>query len=155
MSSRPLFAHGMVFMSTGFMRPQLYAFRPGKTGELSSDSVAWVCRRSVPTMSSPLIIDGLIYMVSDRGIATCLDAKTGESQWRKRLGGSHCASPIYAGGRIYFFDRDGQTIVIAAGKKFKKLGENRLAGGFMASPAVIGNALILRTETHLYRIEEE
>ena len=75
--------------------------------------------------------------------------------WRKRIGGEHCASPVYAGGRIYFFDREGRTVVTRPGPKFEGLAVNRLDEGFMSSPAVVGDAFVLRTTTHLYRIEEE
>jgi len=154
MSSRPLFGHGLVFLSTGFMSPRFYAFRP-QTGEVPQGNVVWVARRSVPTMPSALLIDDLLYMVNDKGIVTCYEAETGKTVWRRRFDGNHSASPIYAAGRIYFFDREGRTVVVAAGRKFRPLGTNNLADGFMASPAVVGDALLLRTETHLYRIEKK
>ena len=153
MSSRPLAGHGFVFLNTGFMRPLLLAVRAEGEGDVTDSHIAWSWRRNVPTMASPLLVDGAIYMVSDNGIVTCLDAELGKQLWRKRIGGSHCASPVLAAGRIYFFDREGRTVVLEPSGEYRELAVNQLDGGFMASPAVVGNAFLLRTETHLYRIE--
>ena len=91
--------------------------------------------------------------VNDDGIAMCLDAKSGEVVWRERMGGDFSASPICAGGRVYFFNHDGVATVIEASRHYTELARNRLDGEVRASPAVSGEALILRTKTHLYRIE--
>jgi outer membrane protein assembly factor BamB len=92
-------------------------------------------------------------MVNDEGLLTCLEAATGKEVWRSRLPGRYAASPIYADGRLYFDNQQGQTTVIKPGRSFGPLATNTLAGGFMASPAVAGNSLFLRTKTHLYRIQ--
>ena len=91
-------------------------------------------------------------MVSDGGIATCLDAKTGADLWQERLPGDYSASPLLAGGRIYLSNRDGVTTVLQPGREFKSLATNRLDGRIMASPAPIEGGLIYRTDSHLYRI---
>jgi outer membrane protein assembly factor BamB len=96
----------------------------------------------------------MIFTVDDRGTASCLLAKTGEVLWQQKLNGMFGASPLYAQGRIYFFDKKGVTTVAAAEKTYKPLAVNKLGDGFMASPAVKANSLILRSRTHLYRIEE-
>lgn len=153
MSSRPLYADGLLFLNTGFMRAELWAVRADGDGDVTDDHVVWRSVRNVPRMPSPLLIDGHLYMVSDNGIASCLEAKTGDRLWQERIGGEHCASPVFAAGRIYFFDREGRSVVIAPGAKFEKLAQNRLDDGFMASPAVVGDAFVLRTKTHLYRVE--
>ena len=153
-STRPVVGDGLVFMSTGFMTATLIAVRADFEGFMGPDDVVWTYRRNVPKLPSFLLVDGRIYMVDDSGIATCLDAKTGERVWVQRLGGLHYASPIYAAGRIYFFDNDGRTVVIAPGDEYEELAVNELATGFMGSAAVAGKALVLRTETHLYRIED-
>ena len=88
------------------------------------------------------------------GVASCVEAKTGAEVWRERIGGDCSASPVYADGRIYFFNEVGKATVVEAGRQFKVLAENKLEDGFMASPAIAGKALYLRTKTHLYRIEE-
>lgn len=150
MSSRSLFADGVLYLNTGFMRPELWAVRPTAKG---APEVVWKLNKGVPSMASPVLVAGLLIQVSDGGVASCLDAKTGEMYWRERLGGEHSASPIVARGRVYFFDREGHTTVIAPGKEFEVLSESQLDAGFMASAAVVGDALLLRTETHLYRVE--
>ena len=94
-------------------------------------------------------------MLNDGGIASCLDAKTGAAIWHSRVGGEYSASLVYADGRIYGFSQEGKAVILRVGAEFDLVGENHLDGGFMASPATFGRSLILRTETHLYRIENQ
>jgi outer membrane protein assembly factor BamB len=108
----------------------------------------------VPLTPSPLVEGGELYMVSDNGIASCLDAKTGQELWRQRLGGTFSASPVSAEGRIYFLNESGEATVIPAGRTFERLAANRLDGRTLASPALEGRAIYLRTDSHLYRIEQ-
>ncbi len=152
MSSRSIFADGLLYLNTGFMRPELWAVRPAPKG---APEVVWKSNKGVPAMASPVLYQNLLIQVSDGGVASCVDAGTGEIHWRERLGGEHCASPILVEGRVYFFDREGHTTVIAPAKEFEILSESQLDAGFMASAAVVGDALLLRTETHLYRVESE
>jgi len=162
-STRPLYGLGLVFFPSGFSTGQLLAVRPGKKGESldanadASDatqlSVVWKSKRSIPKKPSLLLHDGLLFGIEDGGVATCWDAKTGDTVWNERIGGNHSSSPLLADGRIYFFSEEGKTAVVAASREFKKLAENTLGDGFMASPAVLGDALILRSRTHLYRVE--
>ena len=93
-------------------------------------------------------------MIGDSGVASCLEASTGRQVWTSRLDGSYSASPVWADGRVYFFSEEGKTTVIDAGRRFEVLAVNELDGGFMASAALEGRALFLRTKTHLYRIEQ-
>ncbi len=151
--SRPLFCLGMVLVNTGSTQ-QIWAVRPDGHGDVSGSHVTWKLNKSVPFMPSPTIVGDLIYMVNDKGISSCIEAKTGKSVWRHRWGGNFEASPIAADGRIYFFGDDGPATVIAPGRKYKELAVNKLDEGFLASPAVAGKALFMRTKTHLYRIEE-
>ncbi|CAN5880342.1 PQQ-binding-like beta-propeller repeat protein [soil metagenome] len=153
-STRPVAGHGMVFYPTGFDTPKLFAIRPDGTGDATATHVVWTFARSVPNKPSILLIDDLLYMINDVGIASAVEAKTGELVWQSRVGGTFSASPIAVNGRIYLFDEDGKTTVIEAGREFKALAENTLDNGFMASPAVGGNALYVRTRTDVYRIEE-
>jgi outer membrane protein assembly factor BamB len=95
----------------------------------------------------------LLFTLADDGVASCLVAKTGELKWQKRLEGDYSASPLIAGDRIYCFSQDGDCPVFAAADEFELLAENQLDEGFMASPAVMDDALILRTRTHVYRVE--
>jgi hypothetical protein len=94
-------------------------------------------------------------MISDSGILNCIEAATGKVVFRQALGGNMIASPIQDGEKIYLPLLSGKTVVLRAGRAFDKLAENRLDAGFMASPAVSGNTLILRTKTHLYAIEQK
>jgi outer membrane protein assembly factor BamB len=153
-STRPVAGHGLVFYPSGFATGELLAVKPDGRGDVTSTHVVWRTNQGVPKKPSLLLKDDLIFMINDVGIMTCLEAKTGAVVWKSRLKGTYSASPLLASGRIYVFDEDGKTTVVEAGRKFKVLAENQLSDGFMASPAVAGRALILRTRTHLYRIED-
>jgi outer membrane protein assembly factor BamB len=151
---RPVFGHGLIFLTSGHLK-DLLAVREGGTGNLDKADIAWQTKRDVPSRPSLLLKDDLLFMVSDQGIASCLDAKTGKIQWTERLGAPCSASPIYAEGRIYAADEskeNGKTYVFAADRNFKLLAMNKLADGCMASPVAVGDALYLRTKTHLYCI---
>jgi outer membrane protein assembly factor BamB len=152
-STRPVPGHGLIFYPTGFPTGKLMAIRLGDKPNAMPE-VAWTATRGVPNKPSVLLVDDLLYMFNDVGIASALEAKTGASVWTSRLAGTYSASPVAAAGRIYVFSEDGKASVLQAGREFKVLAENLLDEGFMASPALVGNALVLRTRTHLYRIEE-
>ena len=152
-STRPVVGHGLIFYPTGFATGQLLAIRLAEKRDAPPE-IVWKVTRGVPNKPSLLLIDDLIFMVNDTGIVSCVEARTGTSVWTSRVAGTYSASPISAAGRIYLFNEDGKATVIEAGRGFKVLSENLLDDGFMASPAVVGDSLILRTRTHLYRIEE-
>jgi len=152
---RPLYANGVAYIVTGLMHPELWAVRTDGSGDVTdTDGILWRLKRGVAKTASPLLVDGLIYMVNDDGVASCIEARTGDAVWRTRLGGRYASSPCYAAGRIYFFNQDGETTVIQPSRKFERLAINTLDDGFMASPAVAGGAFFLRTKSHLYRIEQ-
>ncbi|HZS07141.1 MAG TPA: PQQ-binding-like beta-propeller repeat protein [Blastocatellia bacterium] len=153
-STRPVLGHGMIFFPTGFSSGQLFAVRTGGHGLITDTHVAWKVRRGVSNKPSILLIDDLIYMINDVGIASCVEAKTGIQVWQKRVDGEYSASPVYADGKIWFFSEEGKTTVIRPGRTFELLAENQLEDGFLASPAIAGRAFYLRTRTHLYRIEK-
>ncbi|MFM7136245.1 MAG: PQQ-binding-like beta-propeller repeat protein [Planctomycetota bacterium] len=148
---RPVTAGDLLFMSTSFMQPELLAVK--LAGPDRPPEIAWRAKKGAPTMSSPLVVDGLVSMVSDKGVATCLDARTGEPAWSERLGGNFSSSPLWADGRVYVGNRDGDTFVIKPGRKYELLATNHLDGGIYATPAAVGRALYLRTEHALYRLE--
>jgi len=152
-STRPVIGRGMIFFPSGFAAGQVLAVRPDARGMATNASIVWRLKRSVPQKPSLLLVDDLIFMVNDSGIASLVDADTGQVVWAARLEGQYSASPIWAAGRIYVFNEDGKTTVLKAGRQPEILATNQLGDGFMASPAVHGNALILRSRTHLYRIE--
>ncbi|MBL8293799.1 MAG: PQQ-binding-like beta-propeller repeat protein, partial [Bryobacterales bacterium] len=152
---RPVYAGGVVLLCTGFYKPELLAVRPDGSGNVTGTHIAWRVGRSVPLTPSPIIVGQEVYMVSDNGILTALDFKTGRIHYQERLGGNYSASPLSADGRIYLSSEDGDTHVFNPGTEFKKIATNRLDGQLFASPAVAGKSLILRTDSALYRIEEK
>jgi outer membrane protein assembly factor BamB len=149
---RPVVSGDLLFMSTSFNQPELLAIR--LAGPTTAPTIAWKEKKGAPTMASPLVVDGLVYMVSDKGVGTCLDASTGEIVWSQRLGGNFSSSPLYADGRIYVGNRDGDTYVFEPGKEFDLRATNHLDGGIFATPAAFGRAIFLRTESALYRLEK-
>jgi len=151
-AARPLFESEMVFLSAGKGDKRLIAFHPEGTGDISSSAIAWERSKGVPSRSSLLFIEGRLFMINDDGVASCLNAMTGEKVWTKRLGGAYWASPIYADGLIYFSSKEGTVAVIEAGPKFVLRAENEFPSGFNSSPAIVDNTLILRSFTDLYRI---
>jgi len=155
MVPRPLFGHGLVFAVIDYDHPELWAIRPDGHGEVTDTHVEWRIRKGMPNSASLLLIGDLLYMVNDKGVASCVEAKTGQVVWQERIEGEHWASPVYVDGRIYFFSRQAVATVIEPGREFKLLAVNELDDLMMASPAVAGKAFFLRTSTHIYRIEDE
>lgn len=151
--TRPVYSHGLLYLATGFMKPELWAIRPGGSGDVTQSHVAWKVTRQAPQKPSVALVGDEVYMVSDNGILTCMDARTGTIHYSERLGGEFSASPLVAGNRLYLFDQDGNTSVVAAGKQFRVAAKSALGDGFMASPAVVGDALFLRSKTKLYRVD--
>ena len=151
---RPVYAHGLVFITTGFQQPELLAVRPDGTGDVTRTHIAWSLKRGAPLTPSPLAVGDELYLVNDAGIATCIDARSGAIVWQQRLGGTYSASPVFADGRIYFLAEQGVTTVIVPGKDFRRLATNTLDGGLLASMAISSGAIYLRTDSHLYRVTE-
>ena len=151
---RPVFGHGLVFITTGFQQPELLAIRPDGKGDVTRTHVAWSLKRGVPHTPSPIIVGDELYVVNDGGIASCIDARTGNVIWQSRLGGTYSASPIYADGRLYFPAEQGVTTVMAPGKESRRLATNKLEGGQLASMAVAGGSFFLRSDSALYRIAD-
>ena len=153
-AARPVVGLGMVFLTPGFGAKQIVALKLGGSGLLDESAVAWREKKSAPTKPSLIFDGGYLYAVDDNGMASCFDAKTGDVKWRERIGGNYSASPILAEGRVYFFSEEGKVAVVAASPEFKKIAEGKFDDGFMASPAVSGKAMFVRTRTALYRVEE-
>lgn len=153
---RPVFGHDLVFAIIDRDQPELWAIRPDGNGDVTDTHVAWKVSKSMPQRCSPLLVDELLFVVNREGIATCLEAKTGETVWKKRLEGRYSASPIYSENRIYLFKEDATTMVIRPEREFNLVTTNKLTEQpLLATPAIDGNAFILRTEDYLYRIENE
>ncbi|NJM55103.1 MAG: PQQ-binding-like beta-propeller repeat protein [Verrucomicrobiae bacterium] len=149
---RPVFAHGLLYVTTGYGRPVLMAIRPGGNGDVSDTHVAWTEAKGAPHTPSLLVVGDELYMVSDAGIASCLDARTGKVHWSERLDGGFSASPLFADGRIHFQNETGTGVVIAPGRTFQKLAENVIGERTLASYAVADGALFLRGDRHLFKI---
>ena len=149
---RPVFGHGLVYIATGFQEPSLLAVRVDGSGDVTKTHIAWTLRRGAPLTPSPLLVGDELYVVNDGGIATCLDAKTGETHWVQRLGGSYSASPVFADGRIYFLSEEGMARVIAPGREFRVLATSKIDGDTLGSMAIANGSIFIRTDSYLYRI---
>jgi outer membrane protein assembly factor BamB len=139
-----------VFSSGGFPEKELQAIRANGTGEVTNSHRTWSTSKGVAYVPSPLHHDGLLYVVSDNGLASCFDAESGEQLWQERLAGSFTSSPVLIGDLLYVTSEAGVTSVIKAGRTFKLVGTNSLDERVMATPAVCGGQLFLRTEQKLY-----
>jgi outer membrane protein assembly factor BamB len=151
---RPVVSHGLVFLCTGYDTPGLYAVRLGGKGDVTDTHVVWTMKKGAPLNPSPVAIDDMLFLVNDKGIATCVEAETGKQIWQERIGGNFSASPVYADGRIYFLNEEGKTTVVAPQRSYQELATNQVDGRTLASPAFVDGVIFLRTDTHLYRIEE-
>lgn len=150
---RPVFAHGLLFVSSSYNTPWVYAIRPeGAKGDVTETNIAWKYRKGAPNTPSMVVAGDELYFVSDNGIATCADARTGQIHWAERLGGDFSASPVAAEGRIYFQNEVGVGFVVKAGRTFELLSKNELGERTLASPAIVDGAIYLRSEKHLWRI---
>jgi hypothetical protein len=152
---RPVFGHDLVFVCTGYMKPELWAIRPHGSGTVEESHIAWKTKKQIPTNPSPLLVGDELFLANDRGIFTCFDAKSGEELWTERVGGNFSSSPLFADGRIYISSEEGLTHVLKPGRKFESLARNQLDGRILASPAVVDRAIYLRTDKSLYRIEQK
>lgn len=155
---RPVFAHGLVYVCSGFGDTQLLAIDPSGSGDVTNSHIKWKHEKSVPKSPSILIVGHELYMVDDRGVASCLDAISGELRWQHRLSGEFSASPSLANGLIYFQNELGETTVIQPGTEYLQVAKNVLGAGkarTFASFAFVDNAILLRSETHLYRIQNQ
>lgn len=157
-SSRPVYSKetGMVYVNTGLGKAEIWAVRlePGMKGDVSESHVAWKIFQRTPKRMSPVVANGLLFMANG-GVLSAVDAKSGEVAWAERGGGEFSASSLTNGEVVFHFDEGGLCTVVKASPDFEVVAENSLEGGFMASPAVTKDgALILRTKTHLYRVED-
>lgn len=152
---KPVFGHGLLFIATGYNKPIVMAIRPaGARGDATDTNVVWTTDKAAPHTPSLLLVGDELYMVSDKGIATCLDARTGQQHWQERLGGGFSASPLFAGGKIYLQSEEGPATILAPGKTFTKLAETGFNQRTLASYAVGQNCLFIRTESNLYRVQQ-
>ncbi len=147
----PIIGDGFVFTSGGFRgKETIKAFKLGPIGNLKETNLVWEQKKGTPKVPSLIYVNSYLFAIQDMGIASCLQPKTGEMVWQERLGGGFSASPVSAGGRLYFLDNKGETTVIEAGPVFKVLAKNKLDGNVQASMAIANGCLFLRTDQHLY-----
>lgn len=152
---RSLYGNGLVYATSGAGK-ELLAIKPDGKGEVTASQIAWRTKKGIGHKPSPVMVDDLLYVVTDNAVATCIDAKTGDQLWTQRVGGNaFSASPLYADGVLYFFAEDGSATIVQPGKEYKELGKNKLDGGTecKSTPAIAGKALFIRTDSNLYRIE--
>jgi len=148
----PLFQNGLIYASRGYRSSPFMAVRPGGSGNVAGSHVAWRAPSGAPYVSSLVYYDNLIYMVGDVGVLTVVDAATGERTHQERIGGVYSASPVAGDGKIYLLSEDGETIVVAAGRTPRILARNRISARQLASPAVSGGRLFIRSDDALYAI---
>ena len=149
---RPVFGLGLLFLSTGYDSPSILAIRPDGRGDVTETHVAWTLKKGAPHTPSPLLVGNELYLISDGGIASCVDASTGDLHWQERIGGNFSASPVFADGKIYVQDETGKGTVLRPGKKFQRLAENAFGEATLASYCVGDGAIFLRTEKNLYKV---
>jgi outer membrane protein assembly factor BamB len=150
---RPVYAHGLVYVCTGYNTANLMAIKPDGKGNVTDTHVAFTVKKNAPLNPSPLVVGDDLYLVSDGGILSCLDAKTGAERWNERVGKAYSASPLYAGGLVYLLDEGGTATVFKPGAAYDPVATNKMNERALASYGVDGTALLLRTEKALYRIE--
>lgn len=149
--SSPVHSDGVVYLQL-WRQSQIHAIQLNPDGQPPTQ--LWVSDNPGPVESSLLFYRGLLYSWMDQGILACLDGKTGQEQFRKRLGGSSNSSPAASDGRVYVSDNEGKTFVVDAGRDFRLLATNELGERITASPAILGDQLLYRTDSHLYLIGE-
>lgn len=151
--ARPIVGHGMFYISTCFMKAEIHAY---KYEGLDKPKLAWKMIKGAPKMPSPILVDKQLYVMNDGGILTCVDAISGDVEWRERVGGEFSASPTYANGLLYFSDREGKTTVVKPGSKLNIAAENKIDGtAHMASMTPYENSFLLRSKKGLYRISKK
>lgn len=153
-SCRPVVGKGLAYFGTADGGFNLFAVKLGGEGDVTGSNVMWKLTKGAPRYASPILVDDLLFMGNEQGNVTCVDAVEGEVIWQKKLGGLFMSSPLYADGKLYFFAEDGNCHVLTPARELKLLATNKLHGEFMASPAIAGKSLILRTKDAVYRVGE-
>jgi outer membrane protein assembly factor BamB len=152
---KPVFGDGLLFVATGYNTPTVIAIRPDGQGDVTDTHVVWTVKKAAPNTPSLLLVGDELYMVSDKGVAACLDAHTGREHWQQRLGGNYSSSPLFADGKIYIQSEEGPAIVLAPGPNFNKLAETGFKERNLASYAVSDDALFIRSDKHLWRVQQK
>ncbi|NQU84759.1 MAG: PQQ-like beta-propeller repeat protein [Mariniphaga sp.] len=156
----PIFYDGIIYINSGWVLSEgtpyfsrMYAVDPSLEGDITESGLIWWTEEDVPQLSTPVIVDSKIYMVEERGMASCLDAKTGNVFWKEEFEGNYNASPIFAAGNIYFNNVKGKTTIVKPGEELNIVAENQIEGSVKATPAFVSGKMILRSDSHLYMVE--
>ena len=149
---RPVYSSGIAYVSSGYDRPTLYAIRTDGVGEVTNSHVVWKSSKSVPRNSSPVLVNEYLFMAADNGVVSCLNRFDGSQVWIHRVANSCSASLLHANGLIYLSDEHGKTYIFQASSEFKLIAVNDLEDKILASPIVIGDDLVLRTEHAVWKI---
>ncbi len=155
----PLYYNGMVYINSGWVVSQgkpywcrLFAVDPTGQGDVTQTHVKWMNEEFIPQTSTPVIVNGLMYAVTERGMLSCRDAVSGEIIWTEKLSGHFDISMLYAAGAIYFADAKATTYVIEPGREYKPISTNSLDGIAKATPAILRGSILIRTDKFLYKI---
>ena len=152
---KPVLYNGLLYVCTSYNTPWIYCIDPSGKGDVTQTHVKWSHQKQVPHTPSIIVRDDLIYMVSDRGIGSCLDAQTGKVVWQERIGGNYSASPIYTNGLIYLQSEQGDATVIEASRDFKVVSKNTFGERTLASYGVANGTLLIRTAEKLYCVRNQ
>ncbi len=142
-----------VYFCTGFGKPELWAIGIDGSGDVTQTHVRWVVKKSIPAKPSPVLHNDRLFVVDDGGVASAFATADGDLIWRRRLGGNFSSSPLLAGDRLYFANQDGRVTVLSADDEGREIATSELGEQIMASPAVIGDSLIIRTATAVARYD--
>ena len=152
-AGRPLFGNGLLYINTADGPNPLVAVNPEGKGDITKN-IVWTSSKQIPKRPAQILVGDLLFMMNDGGVATCLDAKSGKEIWTQRIAATYWSSPLLANGLIYCWSQEGDVPIFKASREFELVAQNKFDDGFTASPAVAGNALIVRTKSHLYRVEK-
>ena len=152
---RPVYGEGLVFTMIDRDRPEMWAINPNGSGDITETHIEWKETKRMPPRASPIFFKGLLFVVDRNGYISCIEAKTGNSIWQKRMKGRFSASPILANNLIYFFNEDTVCTIIKPTRELEIVTENKLSSDkLMATPAFDENSIYIRTENNLYKIKE-
>src|SRR5262249_24218077 len=129
--TRPLFSQGQLIVCAGGGDLRMLAINPDGHGDITDTNILWKFGKTVSNRPSPLLVGNLLFVFNNSGMGSCLDTATAKQKWQQRFGGDYSASPIFADGRIYFFNEDGRSPAVEPAAKFKQLAENKLGDGYM------------------------
>jgi outer membrane protein assembly factor BamB len=149
---QPIIHEDLIIYNHDYDNPELIAVRMGGSGDVTRSNIAWRRDRGAPSTPTPVLVDGWLYLVSDKGVASCVHAKTGEQRWMERLGGNYSASPVFINGLVLFLSEDGVATWVRPGSEFEAVGRNEVSGKTFATPAFDGQAMYLRTDEWLLKI---